>query len=574
MLMAAVTSTSLNSEPANIRSVPLGPTESSGKSFVDSLAENASLPEERRFDVGGTVQSRSVTENNGSNPGKTASELISASQAKSSSSISVAEKLKNDTTKASLTKPAEVGNATGLLANKVSLSANVPASQDGTNPGEMNAASDSTLPDEQTMLSAPGVERSSRQALVQDTPDEIESADPQITTPVAAVGADGNAKPMVIANNDLVISGEGHNEKIAETAAKGRETSAKTQKSAKAEAKQDKKDGSGVAASATGIDVQTTVLAQILVNPAGPQQSSARAKEGDILLSASSQNAGTAGAVNDKSKGSETNGVKPDENSVKDTGSSSAENSQKTQADANKPESTSAANQDSEKSKPQDVVPAATDSGQIHAAPGASGTVPSVASGGGLTQTPGAGIHLSAATSHTNASGQIATNFTDTAPVEAAHKTLMATPTSLEVGVANGTHGWLKIRAEIADGGAVNTSLSTSSPSGQEMLHRELPSLAAYLKSEHVAVNTVVIQPMVATGSDPRGSFAEASGSQQGQAQQSGGQGREGQQSQANSAPAATGANALYSSSGVGGDDESFSATSYAQGGGWLSVRA
>ncbi len=71
---------------------------------------------------------------------------------------------------------------------------------------------------------------------------------------------------------------------------------------------------------------------------------------------------------------------------------------------------------------------------------------------------------------------------------------LAATPTSLEVGIANGTHGWLKIRAEM-EGGVVTASLSPGSMAGQEMLHRELPSLAAYLQEEKLGVNTLVLKP-------------------------------------------------------------------------------
>ena len=71
---------------------------------------------------------------------------------------------------------------------------------------------------------------------------------------------------------------------------------------------------------------------------------------------------------------------------------------------------------------------------------------------------------------------------------------LGATPTSLEVGIANGTHGWLKIRAEM-EGGMVTASLSPGSMAGQEMLHRELPSLAAYLQEEKLGVNTLVLKP-------------------------------------------------------------------------------
>ena len=80
---------------------------------------------------------------------------------------------------------------------------------------------------------------------------------------------------------------------------------------------------------------------------------------------------------------------------------------------------------------------------------------------------------------------------------------LAATPTSLEVGVANGTHGWLKIRAEM-EGGVVTASLSSGSLVGQEILHRELPSIEAYLRDEKLSVNTLVIKQT--QGTDTSGS--------------------------------------------------------------------
>ncbi|MEO6806555.1 MAG: hypothetical protein ABI286_04795 [Edaphobacter sp.] len=91
-----------------------------------------------------------------------------------------------------------------------------------------------------------------------------------------------------------------------------------------------------------------------------------------------------------------------------------------------------------------------------------------------------------------------------TASVDGMPRMLTATPTMLEVGIQNGTHGWLKVRAEMADGGAVNASVSAASSSGQEMLHRELPALTAYLQDEKVAVNTVVVHTSPTVGADAR----------------------------------------------------------------------
>lgn len=94
---------------------------------------------------------------------------------------------------------------------------------------------------------------------------------------------------------------------------------------------------------------------------------------------------------------------------------------------------------------------------------------------------------------------------------------LAATPTSLEVGIANGTHGWLKIRAEM-EGGVVTASLSPGSMAGQEMLHRELPSLAAYLQEEKLGVNTLVLKP--AEMLDTMGANSGGSLQRQGQSSQ------------------------------------------------------
>jgi hypothetical protein len=159
-------------------------------------------------------------------------------------------------------------------------------------------------------------------------------------------------------------------------------------------------------------------------------------------------------------------------------------------------------------------------------------------------------------------------------PSDTTYRTLMATPTALEVGVANGTHGWLKIRAEMTENGAVNASLSTTSSSGQELLHRELPSLTAYLHSERVVVNTVVVQQAPATGSDFRGLAGGMNGDGRGQAQQSGSQGGENRQNTAGSVMKPTERDVPYN--GLSGTDggEPLPRASYAGGGSWLSVRA
>ena len=84
------------------------------------------------------------------------------------------------------------------------------------------------------------------------------------------------------------------------------------------------------------------------------------------------------------------------------------------------------------------------------------------------------------------------------------HKTLQATPTVLEVGVPGGTHGWLKIRAEVGEGGAIRASISSPTKDGEEALHRDLPAMSAYLESERVPVSLQVGHSQaLAGGFDP-----------------------------------------------------------------------
>ena len=71
--------------------------------------------------------------------------------------------------------------------------------------------------------------------------------------------------------------------------------------------------------------------------------------------------------------------------------------------------------------------------------------------------------------------------------------TLTATPQALEVGVATGTHGWLRVRAEIGASGQVAASVVATTPAAAEALHRSLPALRDYLAQERVGVDTVAV---------------------------------------------------------------------------------
>jgi hypothetical protein len=153
------------------------------------------------------------------------------------------------------------------------------------------------------------------------------------------------------------------------------------------------------------------------------------------------------------------------------------------------------------------------------------------------------------------------------------HRTLLTTPTTLEVGLANGTQGWLKIRAEMSDGGGVNASLLSDSPVGQAMLHRELPALTAYLQEERVVVNSVVVHPTANTEAKHSGGME---GGGQGQAQQShrqGGQDGRHEDMETISRAAGDGRREYMDLNEVGEDRLALAGT-YAGSGGWLNVRA
>jgi hypothetical protein len=165
----------------------------------------------------------------------------------------------------------------------------------------------------------------------------------------------------------------------------------------------------------------------------------------------------------------------------------------------------------------------------------------------------------------------------DAAPVYDGHSMVSATPTSLEVGIANGSHGWLKIRAELTDGGAVNASVSAASSAGQEMLHRELPSLTAYLQSERLGVNTVVVHAAAAT-TEAKDFSGAMSGDQREPTQQEGSS-QSGDARQGLTATASDLVDEPVSFTGLeGADAGALSSAMYGEGGsgggGWLSVRA
>jgi len=156
------------------------------------------------------------------------------------------------------------------------------------------------------------------------------------------------------------------------------------------------------------------------------------------------------------------------------------------------------------------------------------------------------------------------------APTDATPIMLKATPTALEVGIQDGTHGWLKVRAEMADGGVVNASVSAASSTGQEMLHRELPAITAYLQQENVVVNAIAVHTPLASGTEPRSATGmDGSGGQTPQGHE-----REPQQNIRKGLPAGPDGAMTYQSLHGVDEDGALSLVTYASGGSWLSVRA
>jgi hypothetical protein len=215
-----------------------------------------------------------------------------------------------------------------------------------------------------------------------------------------------------------------------------------------------------------------------------------------------------------------------------------------------------------------------------------SATVPVVHGAMGLTASPGdavAGVRQ--AKTHVEAANSSVVRVQDepgavaTVPSPEGHRTLTATPTTLEVGVANGTHGWLKVRAEMTSGGVVNASLSAASSSGHEMLHRELPFLTAYLQEERVGVNAVVLHASAAEAGSRQSSGGMDADAGRGQMQQNGGQSRDGGQS-SETAVLSDRSDEAVSFEGLNGMGAAgwLAPAIYAGGatgsGGWLSVRA
>jgi hypothetical protein len=180
------------------------------------------------------------------------------------------------------------------------------------------------------------------------------------------------------------------------------------------------------------------------------------------------------------------------------------------------------------------------------------------------------------------------------------HALLNSSATSLEVGVASGTHGWVKVRAEMTGNGAVNASLTGGSSIAANRLREDLPALSSYLQAEKVQVNGLnvhMVLPGAAafssetissnmssdrSGYDGSGVLAGSAdgGAAGGRSQQQDGQGTSGvpipigSEDALETQPDRTSDLAMFEH-GVGlGGKVNLPSVEYGIGGGWLNVRA
>ena len=144
---------------------------------------------------------------------------------------------------------------------------------------------------------------------------------------------------------------------------------------------------------------------------------------------------------------------------------------------------------------------------------------------------PSAAVQGGGATVHGSAKegAPVAGAKVDAEPVVRADEARVfeASPGALEVGVANSTHGWLRVRAEVDDGGAVVAQVLAANTTAAEGLHKELPALSAFLAHEQVGVSSLVVHaPASAAGAqDAALNFAQDRFAQgQGSSARSGGE--------------------------------------------------
>jgi len=89
-------------------------------------------------------------------------------------------------------------------------------------------------------------------------------------------------------------------------------------------------------------------------------------------------------------------------------------------------------------------------------------------------------------------------------------RTLAATATSLEVGISSGTHGWLRIRAELDQSGTVTAAVVASSAASAENLTKHLPAMSEYLAQETTKIGSIVVHASSHSGAAADSSHSSA----------------------------------------------------------------
>jgi hypothetical protein len=150
-------------------------------------------------------------------------------------------------------------------------------------------------------------------------------------------------------------------------------------------------------------------------------------------------------------------------------------------------------------------------------------------------------------------------NPADGVAANSGHHVLSSTPTQLEVGVFDGTHGWLQIRAELGTSGTVNASLATSS-AAHDAVKAAVPEMSSYLQSEALNVSRIAVH-RIAEMPNAMNAAAQGDGQQNGGAQgqhtardHSGAS--QGSPSMANGSDAGSGSGAGSGTTGAAGADE------------------
>ena len=149
---------------------------------------------------------------------------------------------------------------------------------------------------------------------------------------------------------------------------------------------------------------------------------------------------------------------------------------------------------------------------------------------------------------------------------------------TLEIGMGMGSHGWLRVRASLESDGSIATQLVTTSAASAERLQKDLPTLAAYLADQQIAVSSTVVHA-IEHAAPAQSLFAgESFGQSGGAGMQQGQQGQPG--SQAQTPPAHDVATAAferldYSDTTLEGFQQGQALLPFrpAAAGGWLSVR-